>query len=373
MKKMSFLIFFFLSAVTYAREFQVIQPALDQDFLNQLGMYQLGTPLPQRFNLLIVGQDNSTNRRKRDDRYLLGSRADVIMVLSINTADGSSTILSIYRGNSPGSRCQNKIGHTPSDALINGVYAIGGREEFIPCLEGMIEQRLEQNESFAALLDENGEFKIHAFFEGTRTHTIRPVARASFDVVMDNKWAFTSVYGLSAMGAAMDVLMNDSDLQSALDDEMSAEQEQAIEEASDYLLIELKERDIYKAGGYQRSFNFATVIATVLGWAAYGINQYKDDDYDFLGRYFGDIITNNFSASHTFQDLEDSVFMNNGQHLLVSTCYTQGVSPVRVIQWGESSSSYVVYENGKLDLSRAQGILRTLKLVPIVPEPPSCN
>lgn len=349
------------SHMVMADEFQTIDPVLDRQFVADLGLFQLGQPLPKRFNLLIVGQDNSNSRSRRDGRLLLGSRADVILVLSMDTSSGQSTLLSIYRGNDPGSGCRNRIGRSPSSDMINGVYSLGGREEFIPCLEGMLEQRLRMDSAFSNLLDEHDQFKVHAFFEGTRSSTIRPVAEQSLEVVMANTWTFTSIYGLSAIGAAMDVLVNGNDIQGALDD------------VGDYLSIELKERDAYRAAGYQRAFNFATVISTALGWSAYGIERHKDENYQFLGRYFGEVIANNFSASHDFNALEEDVFLRGGGHLLKETCYRNNVSPVRIVQWGNSSSSFVIYENGQFDFSHSAGALDELKIVPIIPAPPNCD
>ncbi len=356
----------------FAQEPQTVVPAWDQDFLNSMGMYQFGQPLPGRFNLLIVGQDNSNNRKKINDRALLGSRADVIMVLSIDTKTAESTILSIYRGNSPGQGCRAKIGHSPSDDLINGVYRIGGRMEFIPCLEGMLEARLIKNPLFMDLLDENGQFKIHAFYEGTRTHTIKPLARDVYDVFTNNKFAFTSTYGFSAISSALDLFWSSGDIQQALTDEGQVT-EQELNAASDYLIIELKERDAYKAGGYQRSFNFAMVIANVLGWVAYGIDSYKEEGYQFMGHFFGEVINNNFSSSHDFVRLEQEVFMNGDDHLFRAHCYKNAVSPIRVLQWGENENSVAIYQNGVLETYGASAYLPHLKLVPILPDPPSCE
>ncbi|MCC6138053.1 MAG: hypothetical protein IT287_05435, partial [Bdellovibrionaceae bacterium] len=67
------------SVTVFGREFQVIDPALDQQFISDLGMHSLDSVVPRRFNLLIVGQDDSPSDKK-NQRALLGSRADILMV-----------------------------------------------------------------------------------------------------------------------------------------------------------------------------------------------------------------------------------------------------------------------------------------------------
>lgn len=355
-----------------AREFQTIDPEQDQEFINSLGMYQIGAPVPERFNLLIVGQDDGGSSSKKK-RASLASRADILMVLSMELATGKMDILSLYRDNPVTQGCVDKLGRTPSyTEKINGVYSVGGRKQFIPCLEGMLEERLTVNPELSNLLDQNGRFEIHAFFEGTRTYTIRPVAKASLNVVLDNKFAFTTTYGFSALGAALDVLWQGDDLQKVL----NAEEDIKIKDSdidADYLSIELKERKIYPAGGYQRAFNFATVVASVLGWAAYGIHQYESYNYEFLGAFFGDVINDNFSRSHDFKALEKNVFMQNNSHVLKHACFTNENSPIRIIQWVENNSRvYATYENGQLKTNRRGTLLDKLKLVPILPNPPGC-
>jgi hypothetical protein len=63
---------FCLSGPLWAQDFQSVIPSEDATFVEELGLYRFGDSLPKHFNILIVGQDNSTNRRKRDERFLLG-------------------------------------------------------------------------------------------------------------------------------------------------------------------------------------------------------------------------------------------------------------------------------------------------------------
>lgn len=353
-----------------AREAQTLNPTDDQELLVNLGMYQIGEPVPQRFNLMIIGQDDGAKK----PRATLSSRADILMVLSIEIATGKMDILSLYRDNPVTSGCVEKLGRTPSyTEKINGVYSVGGRKQFIPCFEGMLEERLRANPELGHLLDANGGFEIHAFFEGTRTYTIKPVAKASLKVVMGNKFAFLTTYGGSALGAALDVLWAGEDIQKVL----NAEGETDVENKdinSEYLSIELKERYAYRAGGYQRAFNFATVVAYALGWAAYGIEQHSGYEYDFMGYYFGDVINSNFSRSHDFKVLEKTVFMQNKDHVLRHACFKGGKTPIRIYQWVENSArTYAVYENGQISTNRKGSMLDHLKMVDILPAPPSCD
>jgi hypothetical protein len=368
-----FLVALVAMCVAHAREFQTIDPSRDQEFINKLGMYQIGDVVPARFNLMIIGQDDRSGSSKMKKNSSLASRADILMVLSIDTQTGAMDILSMYRDNPVTQGCIDKLGRVPSYIeKINGVYSVGGRRQFIPCFEGMLEERLRSKADLSNLLDKNGHFEIHAFFEGTRTYTVRPVAKESLKVVLGNKFAFATTYGVSALGAALDVLWQGNDLQKVL----NAEEDVVVNDKnvnSDYLITELKERKIYRAGGYQRAFNFATVVASTLGWAAYGIQQYESYDYEFLGYYFGDVINNNFSRSHDIKELERAVFKKENDHLLKYACFVSDQSPIRIIQWSENSRIYAIYENGKLSVSRKGSLLDFLKIVPILPNPPSCG
>jgi hypothetical protein len=256
---------------------------------------------------------------------------------------------------------------------------LAGRRQFIPCLEGMLARRLVLLPGGEEFLNEQGEFEIHAFFEGTRNNTIGPVARESVNVVSNNLSTFAWLYGAKSIAAAFDLLKNGSDLQAALEEPAIDEALQAqlegvdTEELSDYLIVELKERDAYKAAGYQRAFNFASVVATALGWSAYGIHHRKSQDYQFLGHFFGEVIDQNFSASHLFTELEEEVFMSENGHLLASTCFQSGASPVRIIQWGHRADAYLIYEGGEFDRSQAGGLISFIQGVPILPDPPSCD
>lgn len=369
----SFLIVTSICSAVEAREYQYLTPEQDQEFLAMIGMWDVNTPAPERFNLLIVGQDTppASGKKKRSP---LGSRADILMVLSIELATGQMDILSLYRDNPVTQGCINKLGYTPSYTdKINGVYSVGGRKQFIPCLEGMLEERLSANPELSYMLDSNNGFEIHSFWEGTRDSTIRPVAKDSLGIVLDNKFAFTTTYGFSAISAALNVLWKGNDLQQVLNAEGEVEVKDSDVDAK-YLSVELKERKIYPAGGYQRAFNFAVVIANVLGWSAYGIEQYASYNYDFMGKFFGDVINNNFSRSHNFFDLEQKVFMRNGNHVLRHACYINNNSPIRIYQWVENSARiYAKFENGVITTNRRGTLLDKLKTVDILPNPPSCE
>lgn len=365
-----FVVSLLLCVSAQAREAQTINPNDDQQLLNSLGMYEIGAPIPKRFNLMIIGQDDGAKK----PRSRLTSRADILMVLSIEMATGEMDILSLYRDNPVTSGCIKKLGRTPSyTEKINGVYSVGGRKQFVPCFEGMLEERLRANPELSYMLDDNGGFEIHAFFEGTRTYTIRPVAKGSVKVVLGNMLSFISTYGTSALGDALDVLWAGDDIQKVLNAEGPVEFDDS-DVDSEYLSVELKERYAYRAGGYQRAFNFATVVAYALGWAAYGIDQHSSDDYNFMGYYFGDVINKNFSRSHDFKALEKTVFMQNKDHVLRHACFKGEMSPIRIYQWVENNARiYAAYENGKITTNRRGTMLDKLKVVDILPTPPSCD
>lgn len=140
-----------------------------------------------------------------------------------------------------------------------------------------------------------------------------------------------------------------------------------------YLSVELKERKVYPAGGYQRAFNLATTLTNILGWAGYGIVQWKAQNYDFLGKFFAQAINKNMSRSVDFAPLEKEVFMRNGEHILSQACFKKGNSPVRVVQWGETANTFAIYANGLIFHSGPASMLKQLTYVDILPSPSDCN
>jgi hypothetical protein len=353
-----------------------VDPLLDADLLSRfegLAVYDGVTPprafAGNRFNLMIIGQDDQGDPKLADGRTRLASRADVIMVLSTDLATKKMTILSIYRDQAPTQACTERLGQSAPDAKINGVYSIGGRKMFIPCFEGMMEENLRAAGLADEYLDGDGHFRVNAFVEGTRSKTIRPVGKGALQVLQDNWFQFLLIYNINALGAALDVLTKGG----AIQDSLSPDKPLEIKEGDvdfDYLSTELKERYAYKAGGFQRAFNFAYVIADIMGWAGYGIEH--SGGYEFLGFYFGDIINQNFSRSIDFKAFEKEFLMAGGDHLFRHACYRGGYSPIKIIQWGEDKDSYATFENGEFRVSKKVTLLKFLKVVDILPTPPSC-
>lgn len=365
--------FCLLPALASAIEVQTIDPALDANFLSQFpNLWSPGKPVPNVFNVMVIGQDDGGAYNRSLGRKVLGSRSDIIMFVSFNLNQKRATILSIYRDHTPSAFCEQRIGRSAPDGKINGVYSIMGRRGFIPCIEGMMEELIRNAgaEMMNEFLD-RGRFKVHAFFEGTRSETLTPLSKDVLRVAWNNKWALTSTYGVSNFSAAWDVIWNGEDISKALRDDTDLKITNGKID-QDYLRIELKERKIYAAGGYQRAFNLATVVADILGWAAYGIEQYKKENYEFMGKLFGDAINKNFSRSVDFKAFEKEVLMQNNDHLARYLCRKNNVSPIRIIQWGETNQVYSVYQNGQFFHNSRSSDLRALKYVKILPAPPSC-
>lgn len=169
---------------------QTLDPQLDHNLIQRLGLWQPGQAVPDIFNILVIGQDDSS-AGSRNGRSNLGSRSDIIMLLSLNRITKKHTILSIYRDHTPSSGCEARIGSAP-DGKINGVYSIRGRQGFIPCIEGMYEefvQYLPQSLK-EELVGRSGKIKVHALFEGTRSQTIGPLGKDVVAVVSQNKTSF---------------------------------------------------------------------------------------------------------------------------------------------------------------------------------------
>ena len=401
---LSFFMLFWVEAQGQEQELQTINPRLDMGFIESLGLFNAEfDSTPKHFNILIVGQDQiERNRRRSGQRDLLGSRADIIMVLSINTAydpfDSTgfppATVSSFYRGNLLSRGCEQGLGRRRIEGeMLKGVYRTEGRSGFISCVEGTITER-SLNSPFEYLLEENGSFRIHAFFEGNKVGTIHRVMRDSLSVVR-NEWSdFFWVYGRASLLPVINFLTSGgTSFQEALfEQEPTPEDEEAAamidleelekfmqkngsDDAAQRLTREILERNRHLAGGYQRAFNFTTAITNAIGWSAFGLDKTAEDEPSFLSRHFGEVILNNFSASHELRDLEQSVLIDeSGRHVLRNLCYRNGHSPVRVIQWGPSGSNYLTYENGAFDKRNTRGgILSRTEFQRFLPTPPNCS
>lgn len=372
---MKYLLFALTVAVAPAfatNEPQFLSPERDAALLRQFpNLYTTGAPIGEVFTMMIIGQDNASGGMKTaDGRNMLSSRSDIMMFLSMNMRTHEAAILSLYRDHPPTEACVQRMGRYAPDGKINGVYSIYGRKGFIPCIEGMMEEMINAAgpKMRQAYLD-RGRFRVNAFFEMTRSLTLQPMAYDLLKIVNNNKMLFLSRYGIAPLGAALKVVVNQKDISTALNGEAPIP---AKIDTKD-LFIELKERHIYRAHGYQRAFNNAWGIANVLGWAAYGINGSKADNYDFMGKLFGDTINRFFSRSVEFKSFERDVLMANGDHALRYLCYSQGHSPLKIILWDDNSRAYAVYQGGRFWRNTEATDLHHLKLVSFLPTPPSCD
>lgn len=355
---------------------QTLDPKLDHNLIQRLGLWQPGQAVPDIFNILVIGQDDSSGG-SRNGRGNLGSRSDIIMLLSLNRLTKKHTILSIYRDHTPSAGCEARIGSAP-DGKINGVYSIRGRQGFIPCIEGMYEEFIQRLPASLKeeLVGRTGKLKVHAVFEGTRSQTIGPLGRDVVSVVSQNKSSFLGTYGVVKTSAALAVLVGGAATGNGpaylLGSNLSPEEARKLVNDR-YLSVELKERKVYPAGGYQRAFNLATTLTNILGWAGYGITQWKAQNFEFLAKFFAPAIDKNMSRSVDFASLEKEVFMRNGEHVLAQACFKKGNSPVRVVQWGETADTFAIFANGKIFHSGQPSMLKQLTYVDILPSPANCD
>lgn len=356
-----------------APEPQKIDPLRDSVLIGQLpNLYKGGAFLGDRFNILIIGQDEpSTNAKLADGRARLTSRSDIIMVLSLDLKGRNSAIFSIYRDHHPSRLCEKRMGKDSPAIKINGVYSIDGRLSFLPCMEGQLEgMLLKAGASISSQYLDHGRFPIHALMEMTRNQTLVPLGQEAASVVLKNKRRFLGLYGFN-LAKALAVVFKPGAFAEAL---LPAVEKISDEQVNmDQLFQDLVVRKTHPAGGYQRAFNSAFGIANVLGWAAYGIEGSDRRGYEFMGELFGETIDRHFSRSIDFKTLEQSVFLKNGDHVLRHLCFENGVSPLKIFQWGEDDHSFAIVEKGGIKVSDTQSSLNLLKILEFLPSPPSCH
>lgn len=372
-----FPILFTNSAMALKSEPQFVDPSIDSDLIAKaVSSQSLLSPETDRVNVLIIGQDNRgpqsvARQTTSDDRPALASRADVIMILSVKKSSKEISILSHYRGFVPSPSCQARFGLSGADEhLLNAAYFYFGRQYFIPCLEQVTEELLKASPELATeYLDADGKFPIHAFLEGTRDNTIKPLADDLVGAMQANWWDMSWIYG-STIFDALGVFMSKDNLAAALA-EKSIENISTEDINDEFLHTELKERYAYEAGGYQRAFNVALAVSYVIGWGAFGINQ--SQQLQFGSRYFGAAMDKNISRSVDFSFIENAFISNNDQ-ILRYACFSNDVSPLKIVQFGEASGIYATYQNGQFKIPGRKGkYLGHLELVPFLSPPPDCN
>lgn len=186
-----------IGSATYL-EPQFVTPQGDAEFLDTL---DLPNPTDSEWvNYLFVAQDrrgprSAANRRTRRetggsrDAEALASRADIILVLSLNKSTSQWVVFSIYRGARLKSFCSAPRGRHLADGedYMANFYYMDGRKHFIPCIQEMIRRRLRRSPSLQERYElDPDEFFIHGFFEGTKETTLNPLARSILSVARNN-------------------------------------------------------------------------------------------------------------------------------------------------------------------------------------------
>lgn len=359
---MLYLLFSLIVSFSFAANEPTIMNPVDDAVL--IKSFQLAdSTLDNRVNILVIGLDTpgeNPDQKLRNPRQQLTSRTDIMSILSFDKITKKITIFAYGRDMELDTSCSERVLRSGrGDKLFNATYVLAGRRVFVKCIEQVTVEFINSlgnsQESLKLkneLLQPSGTFKLHAIFEGTRNDTVANMKSDIKNITVNSqKWFLSTTYGLNGLSALTKVLVGR------------------------YLEIELKERKLYLAGSYERAFNNATMLGDALSWIAYGIQQNKGRPF-FTGEIFGSTINKNFSRTTDFVTLERQLVSpdNPNDNLMRYAGYINGVSPVRVIQWGEGHGLYAIYENGQLRVSKGSAtMLRSLKYIQILPQPPTCN
>ena len=344
------------SEVGASPEPQSLDPALDAALIGELGLaVQVPDDLP-RFNVAIVGQDgragSAARRPLADGRDALASRADSITILSVDRSTGHLTLLSIYRGWPTPASCWDGMAEQsgdPNELIITNLYRLGGRRGFVPCLEDALSAGLQ---NLPELLDGAGRFEIHAMVE------------ANFD-------SFRQLFGEARKAAEGSLgLWNAAVIAWTYAGHIS--QVRWMAEHRDEILLQLRERHSYAAGGYQRAFNHARFLVDALGYLGYG----RFHDEGLLGRL--GFLLDLLSRSLPLDALETGLTTWDGGSTLVDACFHEGHSSVPVIGLGSrfgSGSDHYVFAADEIDLGAAKtSLLRLIDpAVRVLPAPDDCD
>lgn len=369
---LSVLLFTFNS---FALEPMLLDPAIDQDYISTLGIDN--PQYSDRVNMLLVGYDAPLGNARASKKYQNGnsrrkgltSRSDVMMVISFDKINRKVDILSINRDFEPSPSCYSRakdvvgLGSKKSgDQKINGTVVLYGRAAMIYCIRDVIRENLLNTPYANEFLSESGDFPIHYLYEAERgTDADESVVGKLFGSFLFNILSYYDLY-FNIYGSYRETV-------------------DAIAGRYKVIFNGLKRRN-YSAGSYQRAFNNAKFVADALGWAAYGVQQKANDDYQFVASYFSSILEEALGRSDTLESFDQSLmfFAPNGRvkdHLIryagyIDTGEEQPVSPVRVIQFGHTASSYAIYQNNVLDVSsssRNDPFTRKLQIRPVLNKP----
>ncbi len=328
---------------------QFIVPEKDTAFLQNIRM-NVDLSKEPIVNIMFLAQDKrapmaraklTTTRSNLEVTPALASRSDIINIISMNRATGKWTIYAFYRGMMTPSVCGGSI--PAEENYLTNYYAEYGRRYMIPCLEHIMQTGLNRHARLAEIHGGNGRsFKIHAFIEGTKEETLNGLATAILKTASWNSLYLLSIYGRNGLSSALSMITNKKQLAKATSGQEKTEAEIKEIGAAEtkYIYVEAKERYTYAAGGYQRSFNFARILADALGWIGYGVNADPE-----ITDVFAHIFDRFFSRTFSLKDFVLATKLENGKSALANAAYANGMSPVTIVQFGTNTSGYSVFQN----------------------------
>lgn len=378
---------FFTVSMGEARtvEPEKIDPIRDAKFVSTLGLSGSDADWNDSIiNILIVGQD-ARGGYQSGSRYRaasgevvpgLGSRADGNVLFSFNKEKQQITILAIYRGVTVADTFWAGVADTPGpvtdlatgamspsgERYLANYYAIAGRAKYISFVrstfeEFMVKQQL-QDRFFTG-----GRLKIHGLVEANFKSFKGAFSQLASAFQSSLKVGFAMKGHATAFGT---ILMDRSKIMSELTI-------QDTDDMGDAAVTALRARKQYKAGGYQRSFNHAKFFTSVFGF--FGYTMAEAEAPDILQEQ---AIVNVFNMfSHTFDlSLFDSRLRlpDRNLHILARSGFKNGASPVAVIQLGQTTSSYAIYQDGKFKTTggTVSQIDPKIEIIPKANDCPAC-
>lgn len=353
----------------------MIVPAKDTAFLKSINLANVDLESESILNILFLAQDKrgpgsrarlTTVRDGNEVTSGLTSRSDIINVISLNKLTGNWTIFAFYRGMNTPAACGGSLG--AEENYLTNYYSEYQRRYFIPCIELIMSAALRKPQISQLYGNNLKAFRIHALVEGTKEDTLDGLAGAIVKTALTNSAKLTYLYGYNGFRSALSMIANKNDLKKVMEGDSQGQ----VRIDTDYMYIEAKEREIYAAGGYQRSFNFARLLADALGWMGYGI--YFDQN---LPNMFAGIFDRYLSRTFSLSEFSRAITVN-GKNLLVRAAYRGQASPVTIVQFGPGLGSFSVFQNGQFQHFGGNGHLRQLNpkiqiLTPPASLPASAN
>ncbi len=351
-----------------------IDPVKDAAYVSKLGLSQNDWN-DSIINILVVGQD-ARGGYHRASRYTrpsgetvagLGSRADGNLVVSFNKTTGQVSTLVLYRGMIVPDSYWLGVEDAPpladasqSERYLANFYLIAGRAKYLQFVQATLESFVIQKKLEAQYLT-GGRLKIHGTLE------------TGFDGFKSAMTQFVTYFSSSAKvawamkghaGAFFEIYRNRDKLMTEL-----------VVRESEVTLTALRERHKYAAGGYQRSFNHATFISSVMGFFAYTMAEAE----------FTDILRepaivnafNVFSRSFDLATFDSRLRLaDRNLHVLARTGFQKGVSPIYVIHLGSVPGTFALFQNGQLKVTPRAGSISQIDpkilLIPNANDCPKC-